>query len=72
MTCESRDLTIESALADPMIQAVMRADRVKPTDVQDLLRGKARQMRGMPFAPLLSPGLLAQSARAAARRACFA
>jgi hypothetical protein len=44
MSPKNRDLTIESALADPMIQALMSADRVKPRAFEALLRGAARKI----------------------------
>ena len=37
----SRDMTIESALSDPMIRAMLRADKVEPTSFERLLRSKA-------------------------------
>ena len=72
MSPDSRDLTIESVLADPMILAVMKADRVNPIDFEMLLRGKARQVSGAPRAPLVPASLLACVARGSVRRACFA
>ena len=44
MTCNGRDLTIEAALADPVIGAVMRADRVDPQRFEALLRTTARRL----------------------------
>ena len=44
MSCNSLDLTIEGALADPVIGAVMRADRVDPQRFEALLRSKARTL----------------------------
>lgn len=44
MSCNSLDLTIEGALADPVIGAVMRADRVDPKRFEALLRSKARTL----------------------------
>ena len=72
MTPESRDLTIDSVLADPMIRAVMRADRVDPVDLERLLRGKARQVSRPSRVSLLQTSLLNCAARGAARRPCFA
>lgn len=69
MSPESRDLTIDSVLADPMIRAVMRADRVNPADLESLLRGKARQAISRPHVPA---GVLACTARSVAWRTCFA
>lgn len=41
MSCTQTDLTIDTALADPVIAAVMRADRVDPRRFEALLRSKA-------------------------------
>jgi hypothetical protein len=68
---ESRDLNIATVLADPMIAAMMKADRVAPRDLEALLRGKARQF-ALPLGPHVPAGLLACTKRLAARRACFA
>ena len=38
------DLTIEGALHDPLIAAVMRADRVDPRAFEVLLRGAKRRI----------------------------
>ena len=45
MTCTSLDLTIDDALADPLIAAAMRADRVDPGRLETLLRATARDLR---------------------------
>ena len=44
MGCTSFDLTIDGALADPVIGAAMRADRVDPRHLELLLRATARQL----------------------------
>ena len=44
MRPDSRDLTIDSALSDPMIRAVMRADRIEARDVEIVLRSAARRL----------------------------
>lgn len=46
MSCNSRDLTIEGAMADPIIAAAMRADRVDPRGFEHLLRATARGLAG--------------------------
>ena len=63
----NRDLTLDEALADPMIGAALRADRVDPREFELLLRSTARR---------LEPGLDARRGPAArltaslAARAC--
>ena len=44
MACTSIDLTIDSALADPVIGAAMRADGVDPRRLETLLRTTARKI----------------------------
>ena len=44
MGCISLDLTIDGALADPVIGAAMRADHVDPRRLEDLLRATARSL----------------------------
>ncbi len=44
MTCKSLDLTIEDALADPVIGAAMRADHVDPIRFESLLRATAQSV----------------------------
>lgn len=44
MGCTSVDLTIEAAMADPMIAAAMRADGVDPRRLEHLLRSTARDL----------------------------
>ena len=66
MTSNSLDLTIESALNDPIIRAAMRADRVDPESLEALLRTTAQRLddvRGAPDVPL---AVQAQRARRAA------
>ena len=43
MSCD-RDLTLDEALADPVIGAALRADRVDPRQFEALLRGAARRL----------------------------
>ncbi len=64
MSCISRDLTIEEALADPVIGAAMRADRVDPLRFETLLRSTARRLG--PDRPALPGSSLARSVLAAA------
>ena len=72
MSPETRELNIESVLADPMIRIMMKADRVIPADLEALLRGKARVVAPS-RAPIVPASLLACTARAVASgRACFA
>ncbi len=54
MTCTGPDLTIDDALADPVIGAAMRADRIDPRGFEDLLRATARHLdrERRPAAPL--------------------
>lgn len=66
----SPDMTIEAALFDPMIRAVMRADRIEPQAVERLLRSKARMLdraRGSALAPVV-----AQPSRSVAWNYCCA
>ena len=72
MNVQSRDLTIDSVLADPIISALMKADRVDPVVFERLLRGKARQVSSPSRAPLVPTSLLAAAPRRAGWRACFA
>lgn len=59
MTCTSLDLTIDDALADPMIAAAMRADRVDPGRLEALLRTTARDLRAVKVTPRLPIAVLA-------------
>ena len=43
MSC-NRDLTLDEALADPMIGAALRADHVDPRQFETLLRSTARRI----------------------------
>ena len=40
----NRDLTLDEALADPMIAAVLRADRVDPRQFEAQMRSAARRI----------------------------
>ena len=51
MSCISLDLTIDGALADPVIGAAMRADRVDPKTLEGLLRTTARELHETRRAP---------------------
>ncbi len=44
MSCSNFDLTIEGVLADPLIGAAMRADRVDPRRFETMLRATARTL----------------------------
>ena len=44
MSYTERDLTLEEVLADPVIGAAMRADRVDPRRFETLLRTTARRL----------------------------
>ncbi len=44
MTCTSLDLTVDEALADPVIGAAMRADHVDPRRLETMLRSTARSL----------------------------
>ncbi len=44
----SSDMTIESALSDPMIRAIMRADRVEPQAFERLLNSAAKALEALP------------------------
>ncbi len=44
MSCINLDLTIDGALADPVINAAMRADRVDPRRFEALLRATAQTL----------------------------
>ena len=51
----SPDLTIASALNDPLIRAVMKADRVNPLELEITLRATAKRLESaserLPFVP---------------------
>ncbi len=44
MSCIARDLTLDEALADPMIGAVLKADHVDRGGFETLLRTTARRL----------------------------
>lgn len=44
MSCTQTDLTIDAVLADPVIGALMRADRVDVLRLEACLRSKARTL----------------------------
>lgn len=69
MSPENRDLTIEGVLADPMIRAVMNADRIEPKAFEALLRSAAGKL-GRDTSRV--PTLLAQKRRPSFPRVCFA
>ena len=54
----STDLTIETALDDPMIRAVMRADGVSRHELDTMLRSTARLIERAPVRRPLMAGLL--------------
>ena len=65
MSCISLDLTLEGALADPMVAALMRADRIDPKRFEDLLRSKARDLNAARARPSIPFALLASRVRGA-------
>jgi hypothetical protein len=68
-----RDLTIDSALADPMIRVAMLADRVNPRDFETLLRSTAKRLAVAPVRqPSAATALLARRVRGEHRGLCFA
>ena len=64
MSCKSRELTIEDVLADPVIGAAMKADRVDPCRFEMFLRVTARRLDAAPRA-LYHPALAGMTAAAA-------
>lgn len=54
----SSDMTIESALSDPMIRAIMRADRVEAKSFERLLRSAAGTLDRAPRSRV--PAVVAQ------------
>ena len=64
MGCTSIELTLEGALADPMIAAAMRADRVDPRSFEHLLRKAARDLEGERGARAMPVAWLAGCVRA--------
>ncbi len=70
MSCKNRDLTIEEALADPVIGAAMRADHVDPLGLEALLRSMARRLdRDRPPVSLLARACANRRASAGANAA---
>ena len=67
MSCISLDLPLEGALADPMVAAVMRADRIDPKRFEDLLRSKARDLDATRSRPSIPFALLAGQVRGAVK-----
>ncbi len=45
MNCCKREITIEGALADPLIRAVMAADGVDPRKLKEMLRKVGDSLR---------------------------
>ena len=66
MTCDA-DLTIEGALRDPLIAAVMRADHVDPQAFEVLLRGTRRRIHEDERLPRLPTAIAARSLDAMSR-----
>jgi hypothetical protein len=48
MTKSHDDLTLDELLGDPMTQAIARADRVDPAELEAMLRSLAREIGGRP------------------------
>ena len=70
MSC-ARDLTLDEALADPVIGAALRADRVDPRQFEILLRSTARRLgEGRSRAPRAPAFLAARCRRPAAGDHC--
>jgi hypothetical protein len=46
MTRLHHDLTLDELLGDPMTQAIARADRVDPAELEAMLRSLAREIGG--------------------------
>ncbi len=64
MSCIARDLTLDEALADPMIGAVLKADHVDRRGFETLLRATARRLdtgRGPAARPTASLAARARS-----------
>lgn len=65
MSCIARDLTLDEALADPMIGAVLQADHVDRRGFETLLRATARRLdnrRGPASRPTASTPARARAA----------
>ena len=65
MHCTRPEMTLEGALADPMVAALMRADRVDPRGFECLLRSTARQLDETSVAKPLSTMSLVDKIRSA-------
>jgi hypothetical protein len=54
MYCQPRELTLSEALADPIVKAMMKADRVNPAALEADLRRIARTIGGdnVPMRPV--------------------
>ncbi len=63
MNCKGLDLTIEGALSDPVIGAMMRADRVEPSQLEASLRATARRLEITRRAPKVPQGAVIQARR---------
>ncbi len=70
MSCTDRDLTLDEVLADPVIGAAMRADRVDPRRFETLLRTTARRLDRARDPALPAACAIASRLRAAAQGAC--
>ena len=64
------DLTIACMLADPVIGAAMRADKVDPRQLEDLLRSTARSIDRTRTPKALPLAALAGKAREAIAGSC--
>ncbi len=70
MSCSTPDLTLDEALADPVIGAVLKADHIDRHHFETLLRSTARRLdgeRGSVVRPSLARGLLPLASRLAGR-----
>jgi hypothetical protein len=56
MKTACQELTLQSALSDPLIRTMMDADRVDPAELESMLRRVAREIAGevVPLQPLES------------------
>jgi hypothetical protein len=54
MKTACQELTLQSALSDPLIRTVMAADHVDPAELESMLRRVAREIAGeaVPLQPL--------------------
>ena len=71
MNCKSLDLTIEGAMSDPVIGAMMRADRVEPRQLEASLRATARRLEAAQRVPKVPQGALIEARRRAGCVAAF-